>query len=73
MINEIEFISVVEFGNPNGTYSWGWQLKHIKGDKPNFDILLWVEMEEIGAYIEVIGNIHDNPELMRGGAENGTK
>ena len=69
MINEIEFISVVEFGNPNGTYSWGWQLKHIKGDKPNFDILLWVEMEEIGAYIEVIGNIHDNPELMRGGAE----
>ena len=69
MINEIEFISVVEFGNPNGTYSWGWQLKHIKGDKPNFDILLWVEMEEIGAYIEVIGNIHDNPELLKGGAE----
>ena len=73
MINEMEFISVVEFGNPNGTYSWGWQLKHIKGDKPNFDILLWVEMEEIGAYIEVIGNIHDNPELLKGGAENGTK
>lgn len=35
------------------------------GEEPNIntDILLWIEMEEAGAYCEVIGNIHDdNPE-----------
>ena len=26
---ETEFFAVVEFGNPNGFYSWGYQLKHI--------------------------------------------
>ena len=63
---EIEFTAVVEFGNPNGTYSWGWQLKAINVDKNviNPDILLWVDMEETGAICEVIGNIHDNPELL---------
>lgn len=30
--SDSEFIAVVEFGNPNSFYSWGYQLKHIKGD-----------------------------------------
>ena len=39
-------------------------MNFIAGDAANLDILLWVEMEEEGAYIEVIGNIHDNPERL---------
>lgn len=56
---ETEFFAVVEFGNPNGFYSWGYQLKHIYGDEPNLDILLWIDMEETGATCEIIGNIFD--------------
>ena len=56
---ETEFFAVVEFGNPNGFYSWGYQLKHIYGDEPNLDILLWIDMEESGATCEIIGNIFD--------------
>ena len=60
------FVAIVEFGNPNGFYNWGWQLKSITKTDFNVDILLWTEMEESGAYIEVIGNIHDTPELLKG-------
>lgn len=62
--NDIEFTAIIEFGNPNGLYSWGYQLQHIKGDEPNLDILLWVDMEEAGATCEVIGNVFDNPKLL---------
>ena len=61
---ETEFFAVVEFGNPNGFYSWGYQLKHIWGDEPNLDILLWIDMEETGATCEIIGNVFDNKELL---------
>lgn len=63
--NDIYFEAVVEFGNPNGRYDWGYQLKRIIGDNANTDILLWVDMEESGAFIEVIGNIYDNLELLK--------
>ena len=69
-INDFEFNAVVEFGNPNGEYNWGYQLKFISGEDSNFDILCWVDMEETGAYIEIIGNIHDNPELLKVGDNN---
>ena len=59
-----EWIGRVEFGNPNAEYNWGFQLVYINGVKPNTDILLWFDMEETGAYSEVIGNIHDNPDLL---------
>ena len=42
----------------------------ISGANANTDILLWVDMEETGAFIEVIGNIYDNLELI-GGETNG--
>lgn len=58
--NEMEWTAVVVFGNPNGEYNWGFQLMRISGANANTDILLWVDMEEKGAFIEVIGNIHDN-------------
>ena len=56
---ETEFFAVVEFGNPNGFYSWGYQLKHIYGDEPNLDILLLIDMEEARVTCEIIGNIFD--------------
>lgn len=56
---EYEWTAQVEFGNPNGTYTWGWQLVWMGGEKPNPGILLWFDMEEGGAYSKVIGNIHD--------------
>ena len=65
--NEIEWTAVVVFGNPNGEYNWGWQLKAIGEFDGNKDILLWVDMEESGAYCEIIGNIYDNPEFLEGG------
>ena len=69
--NEMEWTAVVVFGNPNGDYNWGWQLNAIEEFDGNKDILLWVDMEESGAYCEIIGNIYDNPELMKGGNNNG--
>lgn len=61
---DFETYAIVEFGNPNGLYNWGWQLRPLENKPFAVEILQWVEMEESGAYIEVIGNIHDNPELL---------
>lgn len=60
------FTAIVSFGNPNYEYNWGFQLVRMGGDSLNTDILLWVDMEETGAYIEVISNIYDNHELLGG-------
>ena len=61
---DIKWRAAVEFGNPNGNCSWGWQLSPIGKVDINTDILCWVEMEETGAYCEVIGNRWDNKELL---------
>lgn len=60
------FTAIVYFGNPNGEYNWGFQLVKIGGDNFNTDILLWVDMEEAGAYIEVINNIYDCAKIIGG-------
>ena len=66
-IVDFETIAYIEFGNPNGLYNWGWQLVPLQKKPFAVEILHWVEMEETGAFIEVIGNLHDNPELLKGG------
>lgn len=58
------FFAIIMFGNPNGFYNYGWQLKPIGKTDFNVDILCWVDMEDTGAYIEIIGNIFENPELL---------
>ena len=63
-IRKYDWKAVVEFGNPNGLYSWGYQLKPIGHFEYNEDILCWVGMEEANIYCEVIGNKFDNPELI---------
>ena len=60
--NGYEWIGRMEFGNPNAGYTWGWQLVHLSGEEANVDTLCWFDMEESGAYSEVIGNIHDKEE-----------
>lgn len=59
--------AIVVFGNPNGNYSWGWQLQNITPNVCiNPDILLWVETELNYVSCEVIGNVCDNPNLLGG-------
>lgn len=54
-----KWVGVIVFGNPNGTYTWGWQVAHVSGGAANTDTLLWFDMEEGGAYSVVVGNIYD--------------
>lgn len=63
-IGSYDWKAVVEFGNPNSLYSWGYQLKPIGHFEYNTDILCWVCMEEANIYCEVIGNVFDNKELL---------
>lgn len=60
------FTAIVSFGNPNCEYNWGFQLVQMGRDSLNTDILLWVDMEEAGAYIEVISNIYDAAKTIGG-------
>lgn len=62
-----ERFAFIEFGNPNAQYDWGWQLHPISKEPFAVAILHWVDMEESGAFIEVIGNIHekDIDELLK--------
>ena len=57
--NGYEWIGRMEFGNPNAGYIWAWQRVHLSGEDAHVDTLCWFDMEESGAYSEVIGNIHD--------------
>lgn len=57
-----EWIGRMEFGNPNAGYTRGWQLVYVSGEEANVDTLCWFDMEESGAYSEVIGNIHDKED-----------
>lgn len=63
-MNKYDWKAVVEFGNPNGVYWWGFQLNPIGEFEYNTDILCWIDMEEVNIYCEVIGNIFDNKELL---------
>lgn len=64
-IVDFETTAYIKFGNPNALYNWGWQLVPLEKKPFAVEILHWVEMEETGAFIEVIGNIHDNLELLK--------
>lgn len=58
--NSYDWKAIVEFGNPNAEYNWGFQLKPLTEFRHNTDILLWVEMQDYAdIYCEVIGTIHD--------------
>ena len=57
--NDYEWTGRIEFGNPNCGYTWGFQIVHLSGPKPNIDTLCWFDMEEGGAYSEIIGTVFD--------------
>jgi hypothetical protein len=52
------WLARVEFGNPHGEYTWGWNLVPLTPYAGNTDILLWIDMP--GATCEVIGNMIDD-------------
>lgn len=60
--NDYEWTGRIEFGNPNCGYTWGFQIVHLSGPKPNIDTLCWFDMEEGGAYSEVIGTVFDEDQ-----------
>lgn len=64
-----QWTAIVEFGNPNCEYVWGWNLRpltdNVKECGYNIDILCWVGMENAGVTCKIIGNKFDNPELLK--------
>lgn len=59
-------LAFIEFGNPNRQHNWGWQLHPISSEPFAVDILHWVDAEESGAFIDVIGNIYDKEKKYNG-------
>jgi len=60
-----KYLGVIEFGNPNGQATWGWAIKFVERQPTTSkDILYWIE--DIYTKCEVIGNIHENAELLKG-------
>lgn len=57
--NDYEWTGRIEFGNPNCGYTWGFQIVHLSGPEPNIDTLCWFDMEDGGAYSDVIGTVFD--------------
>ena len=62
-------VGIVTFGNgtfDSGSYCYyGWHIKDKDGLIDHNELYLYDEYE----WYEVVGNIHDNPELLKGGAE----
>lgn len=62
--------AIVEFGNPNGLYSWGWQLRRIAGTRYfSPDILLWLGegLEETGVTSQVLSEMQALEATKKGG------
>lgn len=64
-IDKFDVTAVVQFGNPNGYDTWGWQLVQITEVDVNMEILRWVDSDSPTDSCTIIGNIHDNPELLK--------
>ncbi|MBR1724029.1 MAG: hypothetical protein IJ723_03300, partial [Ruminococcus sp.] len=47
-------------------YSGGWEVNRVRTIEINAECLWYLENAE---YIKIIGNIHDNPELLEGAAK----
>lgn len=58
-VNGYEWKAYVKFGNPNGRYTYGFQLVPLNECLVNTDILLWVETEMSYIKCRIIGNIFD--------------
>lgn len=58
-----EWVGRVELGSPKGGFALGWQLVPMNnGMRTDGYILLWIGNKAVGAYSEVVGNIHDGED-----------
>jgi uncharacterized phage protein (TIGR01671 family) len=65
---------IVKFGNILGAINYGFGCFCVKTNKPDWksrsNPAIDIVMNEYMNEVEVIGNIHDNPELLEGGNSN---